>query len=143
MKKIYMTVVLAVMTCIFTACEDNLTVLGLNKSMKDFIETKYPGAKIMEADREYGRIQVDILHDGRDKDVVFTKNHEWLYSEWDVRYGELPEAVTDALAKSQYADYRYDEANYIEEPNGAYYKIQLEQGICEIWVSVTEAGEIM
>lgn len=110
----------------------------LTDAMKNIINEKYPGASILEVDIEndrndwdYGFTEVDILHEGKYKDVLFNQNGEWYSTSWDVRRSELPEAVETTLAAqiTANAGYHFDDAERIEEAagNAKYYRIELER----------------
>ena len=112
-------------------------------SIEEFIADKYPGASIIEQDWEDGYLEVEIWHDGKEKDVYFNGAGEWVWSQWDVRISELPEAVTSALSK-EYPDYRIDDAEYIQTPESEYYLIELEgRGDSERNVRITSDGTIL
>lgn len=68
--------------------------------MKNFINEKYPNARIMEVDVEddrndwdFGYTEVDIIHNGIPKDVLFNQTGNWYSTSWEIRQNELPEAV--------------------------------------------------
>ena len=56
----------------------------LTEAMKNFINEKYPNARIMEVDVEddrndwdFGYTEVDIIHNGIPKDVLFNQTGNW------------------------------------------------------------------
>lgn len=108
-----------------------------------FIKEKYPQSKIIELERENGRIEVDIIHDNKGKEVVFDANNQWLYTSWELRITELPQAVANVLNNPQYTGYRIDDADFVETPQGNYYLLELEKGNSEIKIKVDEAGNIL
>ena len=65
------------------ACdEENIAV---NDNIRDFIEQKYEGAKILYAEKEFnGDIDVEIIHNDTRKDVKFNRREEWISTTWDV-----------------------------------------------------------
>ena len=48
----------------------------------------------MEQDYDDGLLEVEIWHEGREKDVYFNGQNAWVYTEWDIRRAELPQAVS-------------------------------------------------
>ena len=106
----------------------------LTEAMKNFINEKYPNARIMEVDVEddrndwdFGFTEVDIIHNGISKDVLFNQTGNWYSTSWEIRQNELPEAVNNTL-NNQYGEYRFDEAKRIEKADGTiYYRIELEK----------------
>ena len=112
-------------------------------SIAELIEQKYPGARIVDIERENGMIEVEIIDGNRKKDVYFNIANEWVKTEWEVRVSELPAAVTTAIANSQYASYRIDDADYVQTPAVEYYLIELEKGNSEVKLRITETGTIL
>lgn len=107
----------------------------------DFIQKKYPNARIIEIETEHGMIEIDIIHDNRSKEVLLSTTYEWISTSWDVY--TLPAKVTEAINASQYSGYVVDDAEYFETPDGNYYLVELEQGKNEVKVKITEEGQIV
>lgn len=107
----------------------------------EFIQAKYPNARIIEIERERGMVEIDIIHDNLSKEVVLNSNYEWVSTSWDVY--ALPVAVTDAISASQYSGYKVDDAEFFETPAGNYYLIELEQGNREVKVKIAEDGQFI
>lgn len=128
----------------FAACDFDDHNIVLNKTVEDFIEDKYEGAKILQAESEsLGTIEVEFVHDGRKKEAYFNKRtDEWLYTKWDVTIGEVPDIVKETLQNS-YPDYVIEDINYVERPNANYYEFELEKGIIEITRYITPDGELL
>lgn len=116
---------------------------ALDAAVRDFIAARYPGAVIRETDREDGLLEVEIRHDGREKEVFFNGAKAWVRTEWDVRRSELPAAVSAAIAASEYAAWSLDDLEYVETPDGDYYRIELERGDREVKLRVNAAGNIL
>ncbi len=142
MKK-YMTICVVALTFLMVSCEKEFGPNQVNLNVREFIENKYSDSRIIEAEKLNGILTVDIIHDGRQKDVVFNKKYEWLYTEWDLKFTEIPEAVLDAVTQSEYGSYSLDGADYVEEPTREYYRVELEKGNKEIRVAVSEQGDIL
>ena len=111
--------------------------------ISDFLALKYPGSTIVECDYDDGLLEVEIWHDGREKDVYFNGRNVWVYTEWDIRRGELPAAVTTALASSQWAAFEIDDLEYVQTPDLEYYLVELERGDREVELRITAAGTIL
>ena len=107
-----------------------------------FLDEHYPGARIIEVDREANGYEVDIVHDGRGKEVMFDLDGAWMFSTWDLWMNEVPEVVK-AAAQAQYPDYRLDDAEYVETSTVSYYLIEMEQGEREVKVKVTADGTVL
>jgi Protein of unknown function (DUF2874). len=113
--------------------------LVITEAINTFITEKYPGAKILEYDNERWGIEVDILHDRKYKDVLFSSNGEWLRTEWDVRKSEVPSVVLSTI-EQKYRDYKIDDIEFHETPAGVRYAFELEKGKTEINVYISVDG---
>ncbi len=106
--------------------QDNyLPIPHLTAKMKSFIERKYPEAKIMEIDKEdSGYTEVDILHNGSSKEVLFNQGGDWISTSWDVDI--IPVTVGTTISE-QFPEYHIDDSEYFETlSEGNYYLIELE-----------------
>lgn len=123
------------------ACdEENIAV---NDNIRDFIEQKYEGAKILYAEKEFnGEIDVEIIHNDTRKDVKFNRREEWISTTWDVPVSQLPDVVRERVQDS-YPEYRIDDADYIETPAGDRYKLEIERGEWDRTIFVTPDGVIL
>ncbi len=114
----------------------------IQSELSKFVAQKYPGAVIMDTEFDDGEFEVEIVHEGRGKDVYFSKDYNWLRTEWDVRKNELPAAVLAQLNAS-YPSWKIDDAEYVETPSGDWFKIELEKGDSEVKIRITAAGVIL
>ena len=114
----------------------------ITEPIKKFIKARYDNARIVEADYDDGLLKVEIVHKRKEKNVYFSKD-EWQYSEWDIRATELPRAVTEAIAKTEYSAYRIDDVNYIQKSSGDYYKVELERRDFDVVLLITPQGVIL
>ena len=115
----------------------------MNDNIRDFIEQKYEGAKILYAEKEFnGEIDVEIIHDNIKKDVKFNRRNEWISTTWDVPVSQLPDVVRESVQDS-YPEYRIDDADYIETPAGDRYKLEIERGEWDRTIFVTPDGIIL
>ena len=115
----------------------------VDTTVAEFIASKYPGAQIVEQDYDDGLLEVEIWHEGREKDVYFNGQNAWVYTEWDIRRAELPQAVTAAIAPSQWASYSIDDIEYVQTPTVEYYLVELERGKQEVDLRITAEGTIL
>lgn len=91
-----------------------------------FVSQQYPGAVIVEKDYDDGYLEVEIRHEGREKEVLFDGRNNWVLTRWDVSYRDLPEAVVEAFRQSDYARWEVDDIYYAETPSGEWYVFEVE-----------------
>lgn len=117
--------------------------MPLNQSIRDKITLKYPKAVIIEADEENGMLEVDILDNGKNKEVLFTPQNEWVSTTWEIRKSDIPAAVNAILDEAPYKDYRIDDVHFVETSSKSYYWLELEKGNSELKLAVTPEGEVV
>ena len=143
-KLLYSLLMLTVVA--FTACndDDDHPAVKLNEAEKVFIETKYPGAVITEVEKTHGGlVDVDIVHDSKQKDVYFKEGGDWLYTKWDILVADLPEVASNAVLTAN-PDFRIDEVDYVESPTGDFYEVEIKKpGSPDKYVNVTAEGVIV
>lgn len=116
---------------------------GLSQKVGDFIAGKYPGAVITDRDYENGYLEVEIIHENREKSVYFDGSENWVATEWDLLLTEVPAAVLDTVKSSSYASYVLDDADYVQTPGGDYYRLELEKGESEVVLKIDLSGRIL
>ena len=117
---------------------------AVGADVEAFIRTNYPGAVVLEKDSDDGFLEVEIRHDGREKELLFNGAGEWVKTSWEVRVRELPAAVTDAIRRSDYASFGIDGADFVETPDGDWYEVELEDDRDrEVTLRVTAEGAIL
>ena len=109
-------------------------------NLQSFIDQKYPDAVILEKDYDHGYLEIDILHDGLEKEVRFNGQDQWIRTEWEVR--QLPEAVKNAVAAQGYTldDNEFD---YVETAESAWYEVEVRKGRDELKLYISPTGEIL
>lgn len=118
---------------------------GVNPDMQAIIEIvqqKYPNAKIIETDIEDGFIEVEIIDNGRGKEVIFDNKRNWVNTHYDVRKNEVEQIVLNTINK-EYADYQIDDIEKYETPTVNYYLFELEVGEKETNVKIGLDGIII
>ena len=117
----------------------------VTSGIESFLQENYPDAYVKERDYDDGHIEVEIIHDGREKDVVFNFNEEWLRTTYDVYPNELPDAVKAAL-KAEFDEHAYwgdDDCECVETPEGTFYEVEVETRGDDWDVYISAAGKII
>jgi hypothetical protein len=141
MKKILSIMMLLALAVVGTSCDDDDNNVVLNDNVRTYINTHYPDAVILESEYNYGYLEVDIYHDSLNKELYFNSNDAWVKTTWDVAINALPPAVTAAITTA-YPDYRIDDADYVDTPEGVYYSIEIEKGESDLYIKIAPDGTI-
>ena len=106
------------------------------------LNDRYANARILEVDYDDGMVEVEIRHDKKDKEVLFTRTCEWISTSWDVARRNVPDVVMQAL-QQKYPNARIDDIDFIEMPLGSYYRFVIElRGDHDEYVYITPEGVI-
>lgn len=115
----------------------------INATVTAFLADKYPGYKIIEAERENGNLEVDIIVGSVIREVVFNSSSAWLYTKTAVLKAEVPATVIQALEASIYSTYFVGEIDqYLTADNKEYYIFDLENNGTDVDVRIDIDGAI-
>lgn len=97
-----------------TSCDREEDINVWNTQLPELVQVQYPGAVIKGAERNPSGYEVEVLIDGRDAEVFYNTKYQWLYTERDINYNELPEAVVESVSKDGYSVYQAEDIDLIE-----------------------------
>ena len=96
-------------------------------NVENAFEQKVSNAKDVEWD--YDSVEkmweVEYEIDKADFEAEFDENGNWLETEKEINYSELPTAVMESL-KSNYPHCEIEEVDYVETPEGKFYEVEIE-----------------
>lgn len=111
-----------------------------NASIESYLKANYPGARILEIDREGQYTEVEIL-DGRVKrELLFDNGGKWLRTKTELRTAEVPASIMQVLQASEYASYRIDDVDYYITTDSEYYRFELKSASGDVDVQITREG---
>ena len=112
----------------------------VDDELQNFIDQKYPGAIILEKDYDHGYLEIDILHDGIEKEIKFNGQNQWVRTEWEVR--QLPDAIKNTITTQGYTldDNEFD---YVETTDSSWYEVEVRKGRDELKLYISPTGEIL
>lgn len=108
--------------------------------LQNFIDQKYPDAIILEKDYNHGYLEIDILHDGIEKEIKFNGQNQWVRTEWEVR--QLPDAVKNTITAQGYT-LDDNEFGYVETADSIWYEVEVRKGRDELKLYISPTGEIL
>ncbi len=93
------------------------------------LSSRFPGVDVKDWDttREGGwKAELDVNE--VEHEVFYSAKGAWLWSDHDVKRAQVPQAVWDALAASEYADWTVDGKERLQTPvHKELYEIKLEK----------------
>ena len=121
---------------VMTACKDddeNDHNFRNDPHIIQTVESRYPGAQIVEVERTYRGYEIQMWLNNAEVDMHLDLNYQWLYTEFeDIAWTSLPEAVVNSFTQNGFTfNPREDDVDRIEYPNGTetsiQYRIELDR----------------
>lgn len=124
---------------------DELLPQELPREVRDFLAQRYPAARIVDAERERGGLEVDIIDGSTPREVRFTAQNAWEWTSTELRLSQVPAVVTAALAATPYAGWEVDDVEFYESPGGNWYRLEVEdpRSDREAVVRIGEDGTVL
>lgn len=145
MKKPTFTMLVAMCIALltFASCGDDDDDI-YNDVVKTDFASRYPGATDIEWDKKGDYMVADCTINGKDTDVWYSLSGVWKMTETELLITDVPEAVTSALAKTEYANWKIDDRDRLEYPDKVtVYIIEVEQGEREFDIYFSEKGDLL
>lgn len=119
-------------------------------SIKNWIDQKFPGARIVDIETENGGTEVELVYEGSVYEILFSREQNWMYSKQEIperQYVNLPPKVLSALRTIEgFTDLAaLDDVDYYQTASsGNFYCIEMETRFNDDQkVYITEAGDII
>lgn len=125
MKKIMFAVV-ALMSVVAMGCDDNYNAPEVTRSE---FSNQYPNAVDIEWERRRGYVVCEFELPGvsDDCEAWYTKGGEWIMTEYNIRYKDLPQAVQTAFETTYGKQTPIDDVSRVERNNGStHYILEVE-----------------
>lgn len=117
--------------------------LRLDGSIKNFLNRYYSGATILNVALYGYNTVVDILDEDVVRELLFNGRGYWVMTQSRIAPDELPAAVVQAIASSQYASWQVEAASLIDTNSGSYYQVKLDGGKNEVVLRISLSGQII
>lgn len=99
----------------------------------DAFTTKYPGAKKVSWEQKAEYKVAEFILENHETEAWFDVSGNWLMTETDIRFDELPLAIQEKHVLGAYANWRVDDVDKIERYNTeTIYVIEVELGEAEV-----------
>ena len=140
-RTLFVTLLLACSVALFASCGQTKD-WHLSEQCSKSLNERYPNARILDVDYDDGMVEVEIRHDKKDKEILFTNSCEWISTSWEVAQRNVPAVVMQAL-QQKYLNVHIDDIDFIEMPQGSYYRFEIERtGAQDEYVYITPQGVI-
>lgn len=116
--------------------------LVIPSTVLEEINRMYPNATFLDFEREGSYVEIDIRDGKIHKEILFDSNFEWISTKWEIRRADVPEIVMAALRNTEYANYKIDDIEVLEKPNGLFYQFELESGNKEVYLTIQSDGTV-
>lgn len=140
-----MNLMLAAVVLFSVACDkddDAGAIQQLDPAVKEQVMNQYPNSRVVDVDYYQNYTEVDIMDGTTPREVYFDLQGNWIRTETDVHINDLPAAVRDAIAASEYAALRIDDVDWVNTPEGDYYLVELDANP-DVYLSITADGRIL
>lgn len=112
----------------------------LSGNIEYYIDTHYPGARILEIDKENGTTEIEIIDGNVCRELLFDRTDNWIQTKTETAYRDIPAIIQQAIANSIYASYRIDDIYHIETSTAEYFYIEFEDNGREEKVRIDMQG---
>ncbi len=128
------------LTKVVPATEDHTELIpeDLPEALKTIIAKTFPEFKLLEAEVEDGKFEVEILFNGKDYELKYTTDFEWISTKYEIEpknmEAELPPLVFNAFQKAikDLEGYRVDEIEVKESvKDGLIFEFELENDLLD------------
>ena len=96
------------------------------KVKKSFSE-QFGNPDDVEWELEDGKWEAEFEYDGKEYEVVYDENANWIKTEYEMTEDELTQNMKDILAQD-YSKYEVLEIEKYETPDNIYYKLEMQKG---------------
>ena len=104
----------------------------------------FPDATQVQWEPKLGYSVAEFYDGGEEKKAWFNTDGEWLLTETDLAYADLPDAVVNAIAGSKYAGWKKDDVSYLERKDmESVYVVEVEQGEQELDLYYSPEGALL
>lgn len=133
MKAKIILMALAVVGIGVAACsdDDDINIGKENKEVEAAFYQKYPDAERVSWEEERGYFVAKFWRSDLKAEVNawFDAMAMWLFTETDIRYDALPQAVKNAFEASEYSDWQIDDVDMVERPEmETVYVLEVDKG---------------
>ncbi len=104
---------------------ENMIQTQLPQQIQSVVDTKYPGATVVDFEKERNGYEVDIRHDNKSKELLFSTDYAWIQTSTDLSHS-VPDNIRAAV-NTKYPGKTIDDCDHVETAaNESYYLVDLD-----------------
>ena len=128
----------------FTSCDDSDDNYTPDEKIVNVLYEKYPNAQRVDWELQHDHYVADFYDNNIEKEAWITTKGEWVMTESDILFNNLPDAVQTAFNESEYKDWRVDDVDMLERIEmETVYVIEVEKSKQEFVLSYAEDGTLI
>ncbi|WP_228423342.1 PepSY-like domain-containing protein [Butyricimonas faecalis] len=125
----------------FTSCDDDNDNYTPGEEIVNVLYEKYPNAQRVDWELQRDHYVADFRDNNIEKEAWFNTKGEWVMTESDIPFEDLPQAIQTAFGESEYKDWRVDDVDMLERVEmETMYVIEVEKGKQEFDLFYAEDG---
>ena len=125
----------------FTSCDDDNDNYTQGEEIVNVLYEKYPNAQRVDWELQRDHYVADFRDNNIEKEAWFNTKGEWVMTESDIPFEDLPQAIQTAFGESEYKDWRVDDVDMLERVEmETMYVIEVEKGKQEFDLFYAEDG---
>ena len=125
----------------FTSCDDDNDNYTPGEEIVNVLYEKYPNAQRVYWELQRDHYVADFRDNNIEKEAWCNTIGEWVMTESDIPFEDLPQAIQTAFGESEYKDWRVDDVDMLERVEmETMYVIEVEKGKQEFDLFYAEDG---
>ena len=117
----------------FTSCDDDNDNYTPDEKIVNVLYEKYPNAQRIDWELQHDHYVADFYDNNIEKEAWFNTKGEWVMTESDILFKNLPEAVQTAFNESDYKNWKIEDVYFTSVCTFFVINIvNVETGICSL-----------
>ncbi len=144
-SKLSQSVLLVIVFIAFSFIQD-AAAQNVPENVKTSFTTMYPSITVKEWEFNKAKnwYKAAYKQNNAEYEAYFATDGKWVRTERDIKKADLPQAVTTALAKTEYANWDIDDVEEHQTPqNKTVYVVEVEKSSTELELYILPDGTLL
>jgi uncharacterized membrane protein YkoI len=135
--------ILSVVAVVLLAISCNVeNIVNVPDALKEKLSKEHPNSKDVEWEKEGDNYEAEFEEDGIEISIIYDSEGNLIAKEVEIEIKDLPEPITNYILEN-YIGYDIEEAEKIENNDGVYYEVEIENGDKEIELLFDSEGNFI